>query len=269
MKIQYQNQQVIVFESQLYRTTSTLIDLGSALIIVDPNWLPIEVAFIKNRVDLYFPNHQQYLYFTHSDYDHIIGYQVFPDAKVIASEAFVQNPGKQEILQQITDFDHEYYINRPYPILYPKVDIIIEQDHQTLTIDNHSLIFYHATGHVSDGIFMIIPSLNLWIAGDYLSNIEMPFVDHDYNSYCNTLHLAERLIDQYPEVNILVPGHGDVATDRTEIANRIARDIKYLESLKNEDNQPNRFILDLIQSYSSNPNLIKAHQKNKDHLKSI
>jgi hydroxyacylglutathione hydrolase len=268
MTIQFQNQHLIVFESALYRTTSTIIDLGTDLIIVDPNWLPVEVAFIKNWVDTYFPEHSQYLYFTHSDYDHIIGYQAFPNATVIASKALVDQPNKTQILKQILDFDHEYYINRSYPILYPKVDIIIDHN-QTLEIGDHEIFFYDALGHVSDGLFMIIPTIHVWVAGDYLSNIEIPFVDHDYTEYCKTLLLAESLFDKFKNVKILIPGHGDVTTDRLEIANRIARDKKYLENLTNEDNQPSRFMLDLIQSYSSNPNLIKAHQKNKDHLKSI
>ncbi|MEL6866224.1 MAG: MBL fold metallo-hydrolase, partial [Bacteroidota bacterium] len=74
MTIQYQSPLLCIFESALYRTTSTIIHTEDCILIVDPNWLPQEVAILQNYVEQLPQNLPQYLLFTHSDYDHIIAY---------------------------------------------------------------------------------------------------------------------------------------------------------------------------------------------------
>lgn len=259
MKIQYQNNDVIVFESALYRTTSSLIILNNAILIVDPNWLPEEISFISNFIKQNYFDHKQYLLFTHSDYDHIIGYGAFPEATVIASTFFSSNPKKDSIIKQIEDFDHEYYIKRDYPITYPNVDIEVVNDENVVNIEGTDLIFYHAHGHVRDGLFIIIPIKKCWIAGDYLSNIEIPFIDHDYEEYLKTMQKASQLWTNHQELDLLIVGHGDVATNRAEIEHRILLDTTYLNALGNSGDFDFK---NLITQYSDNPNLIKAHKKN-------
>jgi glyoxylase-like metal-dependent hydrolase (beta-lactamase superfamily II) len=232
MKIQFQNENITVFESALYRTTATVIALTEAVIIVDPNWLPIEVEFIAQFVHTNYKDHEQYLLFTHSDYDHIIGYGKFPNAKVIASEKLVTNPDKDAIIKQITDFDNEYYIKRNYLISYPTVDFTILYNGQILHINGVDFIFYHAPGHVRDGLFTLIPALDCWIVGDYLSNVENPMVDDNLEDYIQTLQQAENLVNQYPSIHLSITGHGDIAKSRTEILKRIATDLEYLHTLK-------------------------------------
>ncbi len=259
MKIQYHKNDIIVFESALYRTTSTLIVFQKSILIIDPNWLPIEIDFISKFIAYNYPNHKEYLLFTHSDYDHIIGYGAFPNATVIASKFFESNPSKYAIIKQIIDFDEEYYIRRDYPISYPNVDIEIVNDGDVINIDGCELVFYHAHGHVSDGLFIIIPDRKCWIAGDYLSNIEIPFIDNDYQKYLTTIQKAAQLFDQYKDVDLLIVGHGDLAIDRVDIESRISLDIKYLQSLTSSDDID---FSSLIKQYSDNPNMVKAHEKN-------
>ena len=126
--IQYKTPQLTVFESALFRTTSTLIETEEFLLLVDPNWLPKEIENLQQVVKRKQGNKPLYLLFTHSDYDHIIGYRAFDNAQIIASQAFVDNKEKTSILQQIKDWDDENYIKRNYPIEYPTVDIIIKAD---------------------------------------------------------------------------------------------------------------------------------------------
>lgn len=259
MKIQYQQNDIIVFESALYRTTSTIIVFQDSLLIVDPNWLPLEIDFISNFIKKKYQNHKKYLLFTHSDYDHILGYNAFPGATVIASHYFANNPKKDEIIQQILDFDQEYYIERDYPISYPKVDIEIVNDGEMLNIDGTDLLFYHAVGHVRDGLFIIIPDKKCWIAGDYMSNIEIPFIDHDYEEYVSTIHKSGQLFDLYNNVHILIVGHGDIAMERRDIAERIGLGKKYLNAFASEERID---FTAFIKEYSDNPNMMKAHEKN-------
>lgn len=268
MKTQYESSKIVVFESALYRTTSTVIVLNNSVIIVDPNWLPHEIDYIRTFVTSNYPAHKQYILFTHSDYDHIIGYGAFPDATTIASKAFHENPEKSTILQQITEFDNEFYISRPYKVTFPDINIVINEDYQTITIDQTDLIFYLADGHTNDGIFVCIPSLSVWIAGDYLSNIEIPIIEHNYSAYMNTIRKAATIYEKHTDISLLITGHGDLATNRDEIKKRIELDMQYLQNLRlPTDGDEDSDAFKIIKTYSDNPNLIKAHEMNKIKVK--
>lgn len=260
MKIQFNHKYLTVFESSLYRTTSSLIALGDALLIVDPNWLPSEISYIQQYIEYHYQGMRKYLLFTHSDYDHIIGWKAFPDAVVIASAAFNKNPDREKILKQIRNFDYEFYINRNYPIEYPSVDVVIDSAQNKMSINGFSLCFYEAHGHVADGLFLLIPELGLWIAGDYLSNIEIPMIDHDIEAYQHTLSLADKL-NQNHNVNVLITGHGDVALKNKTIKERIRNDREYLRLLKNSCpySEVKQFIYN---NYCKNPALLKIHRNN-------
>ncbi|MCB0617239.1 MAG: hypothetical protein KDC41_00600, partial [Saprospiraceae bacterium] len=80
------------------------------LLLADPTWLPSEVAAIRTEVDRLGRERPLHLLFTHSDYDHILGYGAFPEARTIASEAFVRNPEAENTLEQIRKFDDDYYL---------------------------------------------------------------------------------------------------------------------------------------------------------------
>ncbi len=232
MKKQYQTKNLLILESELFRTTTTMITLPEATIIVDPNWLPGEINFIKNLL----PERQHslntplYLLFTHSDYDHIIGYRAFPGAKVIATQTFQDNPDKGKILQQIRDFDDEYYIKRDYPTMYPEVDVIISNDGQKLNIGDHQLTFLLSPGHNRDGMFTLVEPAGILIAGDYLSNVEFPYIYHSVSDYQSTLDKAEKLIGE-GSVRLLISGHGDYTREPKEMQKRLYDARTYIADL--------------------------------------
>lgn len=79
---------LIVFESQIYKTTSAVIQTEDCLIVVNPCLLPSEVEEIREHVLSIQGNRPIYLIMTHSDWDHIVGAGAFPEAVVIANAAF-------------------------------------------------------------------------------------------------------------------------------------------------------------------------------------
>ena len=95
-------------------TTTAIIEAEDVVIMTDPNWLPTEIENIKQYISGNIGNKELYVIYTHSDYDHIIGAGAFPEAKVIASEQFTNNPNKEAILQTIQQFDQGYYLSRNY-----------------------------------------------------------------------------------------------------------------------------------------------------------
>ncbi|MGK0388691.1 MAG: hydroxyacylglutathione hydrolase [Maribacter sp.] len=232
MKIQYQSKNLVIFESSLFRTTTTLIISEKYILLVDPNWLPIEIEFIEKYIYEIIGNKEQYLLFTHSDYDHIIGYKKFKNYTTIASANFVNNKEKEDVLNQINKFDDEYYISRDYKIEYPEINKRIKGNNELLNIESDEYVFYQATGHNKDGLIIYNKSKQILIVGDYLSNIEFPYIYDSVKNYKETLLKLEKIINTLP-IKILITGHGDYTSDKKEMKNRIVESRNYIEELEN------------------------------------
>ncbi|MGB2991468.1 MAG: MBL fold metallo-hydrolase, partial [Paenisporosarcina sp.] len=145
--IAFQKDGLTVFQSALWKTTSSVIETNDLILVVDPTWLPLEVKEIQEHVAHIRKGKDVYLLFTHGDFDHIIGYHAFPDAKVIGSKGMQEHPRKQYKLDLIQSFDNEYYVERPYDIEFPTIDIVIENDGQQLVVGDTKFTFYLSPGH--------------------------------------------------------------------------------------------------------------------------
>lgn len=230
MKMQLESARLVIFESCLYRTTTTLIIGHDYLLLVDPNWLPGEIDFIEHYIDKKIGHRKPYLLFTHSDYDHIIGYGKFQHYETIATEKFTLNKNINSILAQILDFDTQYYISRNYPIRYPAINIAIDGDIQKL-MASENFYFYQAPGHNADSLIAVLESDGVLIVGDYLSNLEFPFIEYSFTLYRQTLDKLEQILDTH-QVRILIVGHGDHTTDAREMRLRLQASRAYLDSLE-------------------------------------
>ena len=228
--VQFETHQLRVFESALFRTTSTLFYNEDLIFLVDPTWLPGEIQKIQSFIKSIDQGQQRYLLFTHSDYDHILGWKAFPGFRTIASKAFVDHPDKDIVIQQIHQFDQQYYIQRDYSIAYPQINVVIEKDDQELVVGGTRIRFYLLPGHNADGIGGYISTAGLWVVGDYLSNIEFPYVYHSFVAYRESLEKMETLISQQ-SFDLLVPGHGDCAFSLEEVELRIRESRQYLDDL--------------------------------------
>ncbi|GIN86006.1 MBL fold metallo-hydrolase [Heyndrickxia sporothermodurans] len=229
--IQFKNNHITVFESQLFKTTSTVIETDDCVIVVDPTWLPSEVEEIRDYVNKIKNKKPIYLLFTHSDWDHILGYGAFPDAIVIASKELYERKDKDQIINQIKVFDDKYYIDRDYPISYPKIDIVVSEDGQVLNIEGTSLTFYKAKGHTDDGLFSIVEPYGIWIAGDYLSDVEFPYIYFSSEEYEKTLAKTDLILKKH-DVKLLVPGHGHATENIDEIQKRKKESLDYIRELR-------------------------------------
>ena len=166
---------------------------------------------------------------------------------VIASHNFAENEGKESILSQIRDFDGEYYIKRNYNIEYPIVSHIIAHDGQTLMIGKTELTFFKAEGHNGDGIFTIVNG-KWWIAGDYLCGVEFPYIYHSSIEYEKTLHKINNILQTF-DIQLLVSGHGDTTTDKTEILRRQNDAFEYIDAVRTSIKEGLRFDFDAYITY--------------------
>ena len=267
MKIQYRSDYLIVFESELFRTTTTLILGKDYILLVDPNWLPGDIEYIYQFFESINGVKEKYLLFTHSDYDHIIGYGKFKNYQTISSKNFTLNREKQSILEQINDFDDQYYIKRNYAIEYPEINLTIKNNHEQKQLGSDEYIFYQAVGHNKDGLITYNKSKKILVVGDYLSNIEFPYVYESFMEYENTLNKLQKIIENY-EVKILITGHGDFTGNKNEMLTRIELSRTYIQDLKNSVIKKKAFDLDLLFSTYYFPKIMKKfHDGNVDLLK--
>ncbi|WP_019240727.1 MULTISPECIES: MBL fold metallo-hydrolase [Bacillus] len=262
------NKNMTIFQSELYKTNCIVIETKDCVLVVDPTWLPSEIEAIQHYVYKIKKNRTLYLLFTHSDWDHIIGYGAFLDAKTIGSIEMDSLPYKEEIVEEIMRFDHKYYLDRDYKIEFPKIEFKIKQDGDILEIGETKLIFYQAKGHTNDGIFTIVEPLGVLIAGDYLSDVEFPYIYHDSFEYESTLNKLDELVEKYA-INFLVPGHGNMTDDQNEMMSRKQSSLAYIKSLRRdiEEGKTDVEMIGLISHYSYPKGMKSFHDNNIELMK--
>ena len=108
-------------------------------------------------------------------------------------------------------------------------------------------------------MMLFVEDRGLWVAGDYLSNIELPMIDYDISKYHQALILFDEFIKQ-EKPRMLIPGHGDVTGDIQEMKRRLDQALMYLDALMsaNED-QVEKIISNLPFRHEQ----YKIHQQNK------
>lgn len=216
-----------VYQSSMWQTNSVVYLNEAAKVIVDPTYFPVEVKVIANAARRH-RAFNKYLLFTHSDFDHIVGHQLFKDYKLVGHHNFVI-ANRNEQIEQLAELDETYYITREEPFCFPELDILVEKD-TVLPLAGDELVLTHAPGHTKDGLFIISRAKKLLISGDYISDLEFPFVYDSFASYLATLIKAKALVAEY-DLQTVIPGHGDFADGEKEINYRIDTDIKYLREL--------------------------------------
>ncbi|MDI4647199.1 MBL fold metallo-hydrolase [Cohnella hashimotonis] len=224
---------VKVFESDLYRTTSTVVVTDTHVLVADPCWLPREVEEIRAYVERVRGDRQVALLFTHSDFDHIIGWRAFPDAIVVASGSFARSPAaeRERNLQQIREFDDKYYLKRNYEIAFPNVDHPMDGDGTALALGDARLVCYQAPGHNADGMMTVVEPYGILIAGDYLSDAEFPFIFHGSADYEETLLKFDAIAERH-DIKLFVPGHGSTSSDSAHMRARRDADLRYIRELR-------------------------------------
>ncbi|MFZ0444427.1 MAG: MBL fold metallo-hydrolase [Bacillus sp. (in: firmicutes)] len=262
--LRWKDEHTTIFCSALYETTSSVVVTDDCVIVVDPNWLPHEIEAIQRYVDGVKEDRPIYLLFTHSDYDHIIGYRAFPEAIVIASGAFNRKSTseKEKIIEEIKTFDDDYYISRNYDIIYPEVDHIIDGDGRSIKIGQTKLTFFQAQGHNDDGLFMIIEPIGVFFCGDYFSDIEFPFIYFSSYEYEKTILKLDDILSHF-DIKLLVTGHGNPTSDTREMKKRQQDSLEYIVKMREYiSSNDNEALIQLIKDYKFPRNMKKTHQNN-------
>lgn len=225
---------VTVQTSRLWKTNSTVItgigDNAKATIVVDPGWFPDEIEDLRRIAVATPPGRATHVLFTHGDHDHVVAWDDFDGAQLIAHPDAARRDAS-EVERQVAGLDKRRETIRARPYRYPPVAAFPTAVPEYLDLGGERALFFPAPGHQPDGLFTVLPERRVLIAGDYLSDEEFPFIYHSLPEYRSTLLLARELCSRYG-ITMEVPGHGQVATTPEEIEYRISTDLDCLDRLE-------------------------------------
>ncbi len=216
-----------VAQSRLYNTNSSIFVSQGRAALIDPGIYQDEIeAIARFVVEQDAVPHA--LIITHAHWDHIFGPEHLPGVQVVAQANYSFETGGEygaATRHQIAAWETESGIEREQPFAFPCPDVTFDRT-STLTVGDLSLRLAHAPGHSSDELVVYHPDSAALLAGDMLSDAEIPYVIHNLAAYRQTLAM---LADW--DIRRLVPGHGSVTSDPIEIRTRISADVAYLAEL--------------------------------------
>jgi glyoxylase-like metal-dependent hydrolase (beta-lactamase superfamily II) len=167
---------------------------------------------------------------THADWDHVLGPLAFPEVPLGVAESSAERLASElgAAQRELRSFDEELYLERPRPLALGATQPLPVPGH--LEIGTRELELHPTGGHTSDGMAIRIPWAGVLVAGDYLSEIEIPMLNpggSDLGVYLATL---ERLAPLLKDSEHIVPGHGPVLSG-TRAGEILDEDVAYLQAL--------------------------------------
>jgi len=218
---------VHVATSAVYATTSTvLVAPDGSCLVVDPGVTAHEIAALSSAI------HDRgwspvAVWSTHGHWDHLLDGALFRglprwsggwpvDGETLTAERDADEVLAHALLADPTDSPAP--ISQP-PVPYPRVDGLLAWQGAPTRVLEHSA---HAAGSTA----LVVASAGVLLAGDLLSDVEIPLLDlgapdpiGDYRAALTAMSTLS--------LDLVVPGHGHVGA----LAPRVAADLAYLDAL--------------------------------------
>jgi glyoxylase-like metal-dependent hydrolase (beta-lactamase superfamily II) len=213
---------LLVATSRTY-ALNTVVVLGqdNGVLLVDPGWPQDE---LDGLVDELAARHLTPVagFATHAHHDHVLWHPAFGDVPRWASPDTVRIAGahRAEILEELGSgyrADVVALVGKvaalpgldvPWP--GPETDVVLHDAH----IEGHSALWFGELG--------------ILIAGDMLSDIELPLPDDSPNALAAYRAGVEALAPYASIAKFVIPGHGSITSDGGA---RVVADLRYLDEL--------------------------------------
>lgn len=222
-----------VRRSRVYAMNSVLLVEDDHALVVDPGVLPSELDDLAAAVRGH-TSHEPTLFFTHGDWDHVLGLPWWPRARTVGHDGLAAElrAGREAILAEAekTAAAAGETWERGFAPFRP--DHTVSGLHVT-RIGPWHLVFRDARGHSATMLSMHVPQLRLLVAGDMLSDVEIPILTAPADGFVRTLRDLAPLVEQ-GAVERLVPGHGTPAVGAEAATARVRADLGYLEALERD-----------------------------------
>ena len=137
-----------------------------------------------------------------------------------------ERPGEAQ--RDLRDEDSDTYVARPRPLGLGQAQSLPVPG--KLGLGEEDLELHPTAGHVDDGMAIFAPWLGILCVGDYVSDLEIPWMHEsgDLESYRGTLARLAGLVER---AEVVVPGHGSPHT-RDRALELIDEDVEYLDELE-------------------------------------
>jgi glyoxylase-like metal-dependent hydrolase (beta-lactamase superfamily II) len=217
----------LVVTSAFWQTNAVALRVGEEAVLIDSPYLPDELDALPSLLAGagFEPDG---LLATHADFDHLLGRMAFPGLTLGLAESSVQrmheSPGQAQ--RELRQYDDEYYVVRPAPLGLGQVQALPVPGH--VELGDRELELHPAEGHTVDGMALFDRAEGLLIVGDYLSDVEIPWIHGTLADYRATLARLAALVE---DATTVVPGHG-APHDRETAIRLLEEDVDYLDALE-------------------------------------
>lgn len=224
---------VRVRTSRCYAMNSVVLAAESRALVIDAGVLPSELDDIATAVAAAAPRFENVaLAFTHPHWDHVLALPWFPGATTFGHAGFAD---ELEQAAEKVAADAERWIRGegealPQPFR-PFRPALTARGTALLRLGPFDVVTYDTPGHSGSHLALWLPAHGTLVAGDLLSDIEIPWLDAAPWVYRASLKALHWLFEQ-EDVRLLVPGHGPPAHGRRDGYRRLLRDMDYLLHLE-------------------------------------
>jgi glyoxylase-like metal-dependent hydrolase (beta-lactamase superfamily II) len=217
----------LVVTSGFWQTNAVALRAGGEAVLIDSPYLPDELDALPSLLAGagFEPDG---LLATHADFDHVLGRLAFPGMSLGLAESSVERlqrepGGAQRMLRQ---YDDQFYVTRPAPLALGQVQALPVPGH--VELGDRELELHPAEGHTADGMAVFDRAQGVLAVGDYLSDVEIPWIHGSLADYRATLARLAPLVE---EAATVVPGHG-APHDRETALRLLDEDVDYLDALE-------------------------------------
>ena len=220
----------LVVTSAFWQTNAIALRSGEEAMLIDSPYLPDELDALPGVLAGagFEPDG---LLATHADFDHLLGRLAYPGMTLGLCESSVERlqraPGEAQ--RALRTYDAEFYVERGAPLALGQVQALPAPG--SVEIGDRELELHPAEGHTEDGMAIFDREQGLLMVGDYLSDVEIPWIHGSAASYRATLARLGTLVEQATTV---VPGHG-APHDRETTLRILDEDVDYLDALEAGD----------------------------------
>jgi glyoxylase-like metal-dependent hydrolase (beta-lactamase superfamily II) len=223
---------VVVVTSRIWQTNATALRSGGEVLLIDSPYFPDELEALPAllRQVGFEPNA---LFATHADYDHVLGPLAFPGLPLGVGDHTMErirsSPGEAQ--RELRDEDARNYVSREKPLALGSLQSLPVPGY--LELGEIELELHVADGHTSDGTALLVRPYGVLVVGDYLSDVEIPWISPGGGLDVYRATLA-RLAPLVEAAETVIPGHGLPHT--RDVALRLLdEDLDYLDGLAEGD----------------------------------
>ena len=247
--------EVVVAKSVKWQTTCTIVHHGDESFVIDSPLYAEELESLPTLL-AQMGWGLSGLLATHGDFDHLLGRLAFPDAALGVAETTAARL-KAEMgaaARRLRELDAEDYVERPRPLRLGDVQALPVPGR--VDIGDDALELLPADGHTHDGMALWVPLAKVLIPGDYLSPVELPWLQEQgsRDGYLATLGRLKPYVEQAEWV---VSGHGGPIDGARALA-LMREDVAYLQAL-GDGHAAGRAALPLARR---GPRMLEIHAEN-------